>query len=215
MLVLDGEPLTVERIKQAIDDVFTAHGCVADELIVSHGGAERRRPRHGLWADRGRRADRHRPLAEGPRDGLPRRHDADLLRRRAARGAASSTTGWSSRRSTRRSPPSAPAPPGCDVFTATCELFAAHGYKTLLTRTWARSLEEGFFHGLGHGVGLEVHEDPGMGIAPGRRSSPEMSSRSSPVSTGPASGAAGSRISLLVTEDGFENLTDYPYDLTP
>ena len=36
--MLDGEPLTVERIKQEIGDVFTAHDCVADELIVSHGG---------------------------------------------------------------------------------------------------------------------------------------------------------------------------------
>src|SRR5262249_34386613 len=36
-LVLDGAPLTVERIKQEIERVFSAHGVVGEEFIVSHG----------------------------------------------------------------------------------------------------------------------------------------------------------------------------------
>ncbi|MDQ5820364.1 MAG: M24 family metallopeptidase, partial [Actinomycetota bacterium] len=36
-LEVDGEPLTVERVKRAIADKFADHGCVADEFIVSHG----------------------------------------------------------------------------------------------------------------------------------------------------------------------------------
>src|SRR6266404_4738463 len=36
-LVLDGEPLTCERIKLAIERVFSEHGAIADEFIVSHG----------------------------------------------------------------------------------------------------------------------------------------------------------------------------------
>ena len=93
VLMLDGEPLTCERIKQEIGEVFTAHDMAADELIVSHGGQSADRSRDGLRADLARRADRHRPLAEGPRDRLPRRHDADVLRRRAAGRSSSSTTG--------------------------------------------------------------------------------------------------------------------------
>jgi Xaa-Pro aminopeptidase len=36
-IVLDGEPLTCERIKLAVEQAFTANGAFADEFIVSHG----------------------------------------------------------------------------------------------------------------------------------------------------------------------------------
>ena len=36
-LRVDGEPLTSERVKLAIQDAFTQHGCTAEEFIVSHG----------------------------------------------------------------------------------------------------------------------------------------------------------------------------------
>src|SRR5436190_7159834 len=36
-LVADGEPLTVDRIKQAMSRAFLEHGTSADEFIVSHG----------------------------------------------------------------------------------------------------------------------------------------------------------------------------------
>ena len=54
---------------------------------------------------------------------------------------------------------------GHELYRGTCELFQEHGYKTLLTKDLGQTLEEGFFHGLGHGVGLEIHEAPGIGAA--------------------------------------------------
>lgn len=36
-LMLDGKPLTVERIKLEVERVFSEHGAAADEFIVSHG----------------------------------------------------------------------------------------------------------------------------------------------------------------------------------
>ena len=56
-LLVDGEPLTSERVKLAIQDAFTQNGCTADEFIVSHGAQSRDRPRHGLGRDP-RRASR-------------------------------------------------------------------------------------------------------------------------------------------------------------
>ena len=35
--IVDGEPLTSERLKRRDREAFTAHGAIADEFIVSHG----------------------------------------------------------------------------------------------------------------------------------------------------------------------------------
>jgi Xaa-Pro aminopeptidase len=35
--VLDGEPLTCERVKSEVERVFAEHGAQADEFIVAHG----------------------------------------------------------------------------------------------------------------------------------------------------------------------------------
>ena len=74
-------------------------------------------------------------------------------------------------------------------------------------------LEDGFFHGLGHGVGLEVHELPIDGPDRARTSFP-----GDVVTIEPGlyrSGYGGLRLEdlVLVTEDGYEVITDYPYDL--
>ncbi len=70
-------------------------------------------------------------------------------------------------------------------------------------------------HGLGHGVGLEVHEAPGMG----RGASGELVA-GDVVTLEPGlyrQGFGGCRLEdlVLVTENGAENLTDFPYDLKP
>ena len=80
-LEVDGKPLTSERLKRRIGEVFNEHDMLADEFIVSHGAAERGRARHGLGPDPLGRADRHRPLAARPRDGVLRGHDPHVRRR--------------------------------------------------------------------------------------------------------------------------------------
>jgi len=48
---------------------------------------------------------------------------------------------------------------GSDMFNLCCDVLEKAGYET--TRG-GKQIEKGFTHGLGHGVGLEVHEPPRM-----------------------------------------------------
>jgi hypothetical protein len=53
-----------------------------------------------------------------------------------------------------------PGVTGRELYEATCDLFEAAGWATQRTGG-----EDGFQFALGHGVGLEVHEPPGLGLS--------------------------------------------------
>jgi Xaa-Pro aminopeptidase len=96
----------------------------------------------------------------------------------------------------------------------TCEMFEKQGHATLRTNETA---EEGYVHGLGHGVGLAVHEAPRLGGPPSNTQTlgPGMVITIEPGLYYPSRGL-GVRIEdlVLVRADGsFENLTPVPYDL--
>ena len=94
-----------------------------------------------------------------------------------------------------------------------CDLYEQRGHATLRTSDRA---EEGYVHGLGHGVGLAVHEAPSLGGPPSNRQTlaPGMVITVEPGLYYPSQGM-GVRIEdlVLVKSDGsFENLTPAPYD---
>jgi Xaa-Pro aminopeptidase len=104
---------------------------------------------------------------------------------------------------------------GRAIFDGTCEIFEEAGEPTQRTKKEGEPLADGFFHGLGHGVGLEVHEEPGLGFVRG----PALKA-GDVVTVEPGlyrRGYGGVRLEdlVLVTANGAENLTDYPYDLEP
>ena len=49
------------------------------------------------------------------------------------------------------------------VVAQVCELFQEAGYPTQLSKKPGEVLDSGFYHGLGHGVGLDLHESPSLG----------------------------------------------------
>src|SRR5215203_186123 len=101
-----------------------------------------------------------------------------------------------------------PGVTGAEAHRAVCEFFQEHGFPTQLTKTPGQVLDEGFFHSLGHGVGLEVHEQPGLG-----RTGVEIVA-GDVLAVEPGlyrKGFGGCRLEdiVLVTEDGGEVLTDF------
>jgi Xaa-Pro aminopeptidase len=91
-------------------------------------------------------------------------------------------------------------------------VIADAGYSTLLTKEPGTVLENGFFHSLGHGVGLEIHEPPSLGP------NGEDLVTGDVITLEPGiyrQGFGGCRLEdlVLVTDQGSEVLTDFPYDL--
>jgi Xaa-Pro aminopeptidase len=88
------------------------------------------------------------------------------------------------------------------------------GYPTQRTRAPGQPLMQGFYFGLGHGVGLEVHESPWLGIH-----SSDTLVAGDVVAIEPGieglERIGGVRFEdlLLITDDGCETLTRYAYDL--
>ncbi len=94
------------------------------------------------------------------------------------------------------------------------DLFESRGHATLRQNP---SVHEGYIHGLGHGVGLDVHEAPRLGGPPSNTQplEPGMVITVEPGLYYPSRGM-GVRLEDLVwvREDGtVENLTHFPYDL--
>lgn len=102
-----------------------------------------------------------------------------------------------------------------DAFRKVSEFFHDKGYPTQLHHVGDTYPREGFAYALGHGVGLEVHEEPSMGLR-----ADELVERDV-VAVEPQlafEGIGGVRLedTVLITESGPEHFTDpFPYDLQP
>jgi Xaa-Pro aminopeptidase len=212
-IVIDGEPVTAERVRDALREAVAAHGAVvgADVIVASvwqgfgHEAGSGPLPAHlpihidlwprdeatGCWADMARTFVVGEPDAKALE-----LHDLVHQAFFAARAAVR------------------PGITGRELHAIACDIFEAAGRRTQRTGP-GEDPNEGFQFSLGHGVGLEVHEDPGMGQA-GR--SPLLVGDVIAIEPGLWDrnvGALGSEDLLLVTEDGYEVLTEYPYDLQP
>lgn len=212
-LAVDGKPLTSERIKLAIQHAFGENDAVADDFIVSHG--QQSAVGHDMGSG---------PIAPGESiviDLWPRDREtfcyADMTRTYVVGEPSEELATYQRhvREALERSFEAVrPGVEGRAVHRLVCELFHEAGFPTQLSKKEGEVLEDGFYHGLGHGVGLEVHEQPWLGRAPGELVAGDV------ITLEPGlyrHGYGGCRLEdlVLVTADGAETLTDFPYDLEP
>ena len=212
-LEIDGEPLTCERIKRVIEDVFADHDVEGSDMIVAHGAQSAVGHNQGSG-----QIAANEPIVFDlfPRDKATGCY-ADMTRTYVVGEPPEELREWHRLVKEALDTSTAGVKPGVNgrsLFEQVCNIFQGAGYKTQLNKDPGEVLEEGFFHSLGHGVGLEVHELPSMGrigpdLIPGDVVTVE------PGLYRPGFGGLRLEDLVLVTEDGHEVLTKYPYDLEP
>ena len=204
-LLRDGEPLTSERVTEEIEVTLLRHGCALDETIVA-GGAQAADPH-----DRGSgplRANEAIIVDIFPRSKATK-YNADMTRTFCVGEPGGTLREWYDL--TERALEAAldavePGATGEEVHAAACEVYEEAGEPTFRTDP---ETETGFIHSTGHGIGLDVHESPRLASGGGELE-PGHVITVEPGLYDPAVGGVRIEDLVVVTEDGYENLTGYP-----
>ena len=205
-----GETLTSELLRSEIDIELLRQGCTADDGTIAAGGPQAADPHESgsgplrageaIILDifpRNQRsryyADMTRTFVKGePGEGLQDMYDAVLEAQEAALSMIRAGVN------------------GRDVHGKVSDILHERGYKTgKHDQKPGEPLTEGFFHGTGHGVGLEVHEAPRISTFDEELKAGDV------VTVEPGlyePGVCGVRIEdlVVVTQDGCRNLTNFP-----
>ncbi len=204
VLWLEGDCLTSERIKQLINVKLMERGCIAQHTIVA-GGEQACDPHNEGSGPLP--ADRSIIFDVFPRSATSR-YFADMSRT-VIRGTASpelkrlyQTVKDAQEDAIDKIKDGAD---GMKIHQGICARFEKAGYRTGLVN----GRMQGYFHGTGHGVGLDIHEAPRIS----RTGSLLQEGHVVTVEPGlyyPGLGAVRIEDMVLVTKDGCRNLTDFP-----
>ncbi|CAN5118051.1 Xaa-Pro peptidase family protein [soil metagenome] len=208
-LVLDGLPFTAERLRGIIEAALLERGCAADATIVAPGTQaadphmigtgplragepivmdifpQDKRTRY--FADMTRTVSREEPPTE-----IVRMYDVVLRAQDAGIAALR------------------PGTTGREVHELVEDVIFEAGYDTLRPGQKRRPddpVTRGFIHGTGHGVGLEIHEEPRIGRSGTEPLAPGDVVTIEPGIYDPDLGGVRLEDMLVVTESGARDLT--------
>jgi Xaa-Pro aminopeptidase len=210
ILHYEDRPLTSERLRSEIEIELLRHGCAANAGTITAGGVQAADPHeegHGplrsgeaiildiFPVDKASRyyADMTRTVIKGePKEELRKMHDAVLESQEAALGMIRAGVN------------------GKDVHRKVSDVLHERGYYTLVhDQIEGNPLREGFIHGTGHGVGLEIHEAPRISPADDELRVGDVVTVE-PGLYDPQVGGVRIEDLVVVTEDGCRNLTEFP-----
>ena len=204
-LYLDGTPLTSERLKQEIGVALIRNDC-RDEDTIASCGTDAADPHH-------RGAGPLKPDAPIVIDIFPRHTEthfhADMTRTFCVGSPPEPLAEWYELTCAAQDAAFELIEPGVTgeaIHDAVCDVYEAADIPTGRSDPGS---ETGFVHGTGHGVGLSVHEGPRVSSG-GRELQPGHVITIEPGVYDPSVGGIRIEDLVVVTEDGFENLTDYP-----
>ncbi|HEV7666991.1 MAG TPA: Xaa-Pro peptidase family protein [Thermoanaerobaculia bacterium] len=213
-LHLEGEPLTVTRLRREVARTLAEHGLEQPDGNILAPGEEGAMPHSTGTPDRVLRAGESLVVDLFPKGRL----FADCTRtfcvgppppplaaaHEAVRGALAQAH-----------EAARPGVRGWTIQEQTCALLSARGYRTPITHP---GTTEGYVHGLGHGVGFELHEFPSFR----KHAGAEAVLRPGDVFTlepGLYQVDEGWAVRLedlvVLGAEGLENLTPLPYELDP
>ncbi len=206
----DGNPLTSERVTRAIERTLLEDGCELEETIVACGsdGADPHNRGSGpleagelIVVDIFPRDKETKYFGDMTRTFLRGEPTADVQDRyetvsNAFEAALETVEAGVT---------------GAAVHDAACDVIEDAGYDTLRSNPRA---ETGFIHSTGHGVGLDLHESPSVSPS-GEELEAGHVITIEPGLYDPAVGGIRLEDLVVVTEDGYENLTAYPIALEP
>ena len=209
VLLWRGETLTSEILRSEINVELLRRGCLGDGTIAAGGSQAADPHERGSGPLRAGEAiildifpmdlssryyaDMTRTFVKGePNEALRNMYDAVLESQEAALAMIG------------------PGVDGKDVHDKVSNILHEKGYKTHLhDREEGKPLREGFFHGTGHGVGLQIHEAPRLGVT-GQKLIPGDVVSVEPGLYYPQVGGVRIEDLVLVTDDGCRNLTQFP-----
>ena len=203
-LWLDGAALTSERVKKLINVALMERNCVAQHTIVAGGdqacdphdeGSGPLPARRSIIFDVFPRSSATRYFADMSRTVVRGAPSPEITRLYGAVKDAQEEAIGKIRAGA----------DGTKIHQGICDRFDAAGYRTGLVN----GRMQGYFHGTGHGVGLDIHEHPRIS----RHGSILQEGEVVTVEPGlyyPGLGAVRIEDMVLVTPDGCRNLTNFP-----